>query len=210
MTRTSRVGYLRDIRRLTVALSRARLGLYILGRRDVFEACYELRPAFEILLQRPDKLALSTGEMWPSNRNVQQATELPDAAAAAETTTPAQGQEAVMEGVEHLGQFVFEMTSVRARQMRAERGLLPEEADGQGQGQGQGMLEPVREEDVDDRGEGSASLGFVVPDDEEEDGEGDDNDADEDGDVDVGVDADVGEEEDRERTVGEGFEAEEN
>ena len=37
LTRTSRVGYLRDIRRLTVALSRARFGLYILGRREVFE-----------------------------------------------------------------------------------------------------------------------------------------------------------------------------
>src|SRR3954453_10250925 len=68
LTRTSRVGYLRDVRRLTVALSRARLGLYILGRRNVFETCYELRPAFDLLLQRPDKLALSTGELWPSKR----------------------------------------------------------------------------------------------------------------------------------------------
>src|SRR3954453_16902003 len=68
LTRTSRVGYLRDIRRLTVTLSRARLGLYILGRRDVFEACFELREAFELLLARPDKLSLVTGELWPSSR----------------------------------------------------------------------------------------------------------------------------------------------
>ena len=68
LTRTTKVGYLRDIRRLTVALSRARLGLYIVGRREVFEACYELRDAFRLLLGRPDKLVLVTGEMWPSER----------------------------------------------------------------------------------------------------------------------------------------------
>ena len=115
LTRTSRVGYLRDIRRLTVALSRARLGLYILGRREVFEACYELKPAFELLLQRPDKLTLATGEMWPSERV------LADEVAQGEENTVA--GEAVMEGVEHLGQYVFEMTSARVKQLRAERGL---------------------------------------------------------------------------------------
>ncbi|KAI1335173.1 hypothetical protein F5Y15DRAFT_399182 [Xylariaceae sp. FL0016] len=114
LTRTSRVGYLRDIRRLTVALSRARLGLYILGRREIFEACYELRPAFELLLQRPDKLHLATGEMWPSERVL-----------AEEEGTSIPG-EAVMENVEHLGQFVFEMTKQRIQQMRIEEGL-PEE-----------------------------------------------------------------------------------
>ncbi|KXX79826.1 Intron-binding protein aquarius [Madurella mycetomatis] len=116
LTRTSRVGYLRDIRRLTVALSRARLGLYILGRRDVFEACYELRDAFELLLKRPDKLVLVTGELWPSERML--------ADEADKENVPG---EAVMEGVEHLGQYVFEMTNTRIKQLRVERGL-PEEA----------------------------------------------------------------------------------
>lgn len=68
MTRTRTVGYLRDVRRLTVALSRARLGLCILGRREVFESCYELKPAFDLLLQRPDKLMLAPGEMFPTSR----------------------------------------------------------------------------------------------------------------------------------------------
>lgn len=68
MTRTRNPGYLRDIRRLTVALSRARLGLYVLGRREVFESCLELQQAFDNLLQRPDKLMLVTGELWPSQR----------------------------------------------------------------------------------------------------------------------------------------------
>ncbi|KAI1417713.1 P-loop containing nucleoside triphosphate hydrolase protein [Hypoxylon sp. FL1857] len=129
LTRTSRVGYLRDIRRLTVALSRARLGLYILGRREIFEACYELRPAFQLLLQRPDKLTLATGEMWPSER-IQ-----------AEEDGIAVPGEAVMEGVEHLGQFVYEMTTTKIKQLRAERGL-PETAEPVEQ-----VLKPITEED---------------------------------------------------------------
>ncbi|KAI0168458.1 intron-binding protein aquarius [Pestalotiopsis sp. NC0098] len=127
LTRTSRVGYLRDIRRLTVALSRARLGLYILGRRDVFEACYELKPAFELLLQRPDKLTLVTGELWPAERL--QASE-------GDESVPG---EAVMEGVEHLGQYVFEMTNAKIKQLRQERGLPDTQV--------VEVLEPVNEEE---------------------------------------------------------------
>lgn len=100
LTRTRSVGYLRDVRRLTVALSRARLGLYILGRREVFESCYELKPAFDLLLQRPDKLMLAPGEMFPSSR---------DASSAVDGTP--------MEGVEHLGQYVFEMTQAKVKAM---------------------------------------------------------------------------------------------
>ncbi|KAJ5090497.1 hypothetical protein N7532_009181, partial [Penicillium argentinense] len=96
LTRTRTVGYLRDVRRLTVALSRARLGLYILGRREVFESCYELKPAFDLLLARPDKLMLAPGEMFPSTRALDAEIE----------GTP-------MESVEHLGQYVFEMTQAK-------------------------------------------------------------------------------------------------
>lgn len=123
-----------------MALSRARLGLYILGRREIFEACYELRPAFELLLQRPDKLTLATGEMWPSERI--QAEE-------DETTVPG---EAVMEGIEHLGQFVYEMTTTKINQLRAERGL-PGTVDPPEQ-----LLQPVAEED---------EVGYVGESDEE-------------------------------------------
>lgn len=113
LTRTSRVGYLRDVRRMTVALSRARLGLYILGRREVFEACPELRPAFDILLQRPDKLMLVTGELWPTQREV------------TENLTAVEG-EVPMEGVEHLGQYVFEMTNTKIEQLQAEQREISE------------------------------------------------------------------------------------
>ena len=105
LVRTSRVGYLRDIRRMTVALSRARLGLYILGRREVFESCYELRQAFELLLSpsegRGDKLTLVTGEMYPTSRKVEDVVE--------------EGRTAEMEGVEHLGQYVYEMTRAKVQ-----------------------------------------------------------------------------------------------
>jgi intron-binding protein aquarius len=63
LVRTKIVGYLRDVRRLVVAMSRARLGLYVFGRRSLFEQCYELQPSFKILLQRPDSLALNLDEV---------------------------------------------------------------------------------------------------------------------------------------------------
>lgn len=98
LTRTKSAGYLRDVRRLTVALSRARLGLYILGRRGIFANCAELRPAFELLAQRPDKLMLVGGELYPAQRSVgSQAAGVP------------------MEGIEHLGNYVYEMTQAKIK-----------------------------------------------------------------------------------------------
>ena len=111
LTRTTRPGYLRDVRRLTVALSRARLGLYILGRRDVFENCHELKQAFGILLQRPDKLMLTTGEVFPTRRGVADEVE---------------GTEMV--GVEHLGQYVFEMTRAKVEALKGGFGAEVETA----------------------------------------------------------------------------------
>ncbi|EAA61660.1 hypothetical protein AN7014.2 [Aspergillus nidulans FGSC A4] len=109
LTRTRTVGYLRDVRRLTVALSRARLGLYILGRREVFESCYELKPAFDLLLQRPDKLMLAPGEMYPATRTLDDEVK----------GTP-------MEGVEHLGQYVFEMTQAKIKALGGEGAIVDE------------------------------------------------------------------------------------
>ena len=92
------MGYLRDIRRLTVALSRARLGLYILGRRAVFETCQELKEAFSRLLSnRPDKLMIVTGEMFgATSRSIHDDTQATE-----------------MTGVEHLGLYVYEMTKTK-------------------------------------------------------------------------------------------------
>lgn len=65
------MGHLRDVRRLVVALSRARLGLYIFARIDQFASCPELKPAFDRLLNlygpgapRPVQLHLTPWELW--------------------------------------------------------------------------------------------------------------------------------------------------
>jgi intron-binding protein aquarius len=64
LVRTRTVGHLRDVRRLVVAMSRARLGLYVFGRKDLFKDCYELTPTFSKLLQRPTQLTLVKGENY--------------------------------------------------------------------------------------------------------------------------------------------------
>jgi intron-binding protein aquarius len=103
------------VRRLTVALSRARLGLYILGRRELFESCYELKQAFDILLQRPTTLRLVPGELAPTQRGIAD-----------------EAEDTEMSGVEHLGQYVYEMTQAKVAQLNG--------------GGGQAQLPPVVEE----------------------------------------------------------------
>ncbi|KAM1607720.1 hypothetical protein ACFXTH_028453 [Malus domestica] len=68
LVRTRIVGHLRDVRRLIVAMSRARLGLYVFCRRSLFEQCYELQPTFQRLLQRPDHLALNLNEITSNTK----------------------------------------------------------------------------------------------------------------------------------------------
>ena len=70
LVRTKTVGYLRDIRRWVVAMSRGRLGLYILGRRALFESCAEVQQTWSKLILNGDKLELVNGEMWPTQRQV--------------------------------------------------------------------------------------------------------------------------------------------
>ena len=68
LVRTRAVGHLRDVRRLVVALSRARLGLYVFGRQSLFEGCLELQPALTQLLAKPTQLALLPTETQPTAR----------------------------------------------------------------------------------------------------------------------------------------------
>ena len=49
LVRTKAVGHLRDVRRLVVAMSRARLGLYVFARLALFQNCFELTPAFGVV-----------------------------------------------------------------------------------------------------------------------------------------------------------------
>ena len=68
LVRTEAIGHVRDVRRLVVALSRARLGLYVFCRKDLFQSCYELSTPFNKLLSRPAQLQLIAGESFPCSR----------------------------------------------------------------------------------------------------------------------------------------------
>jgi intron-binding protein aquarius len=65
----STIGHLRDVRRWVVAVSRARLGLYVLCRVNLFGHRDELRPGMDLLRHdRPIKLQLVIGEQHPTER----------------------------------------------------------------------------------------------------------------------------------------------
>uniref|UniRef100_A0A8B9KSI8 RNA helicase aquarius n=1 Tax=Astyanax mexicanus TaxID=7994 RepID=A0A8B9KSI8_ASTMX len=66
LVRTKAVGHLRDVRRLVVAMSRARLGLYIFARVSLFQNCFELTPAFNQLTARPLQLHIRPHEYYTS------------------------------------------------------------------------------------------------------------------------------------------------
>uniref|UniRef100_A0A8B9FRF2 RNA helicase aquarius n=1 Tax=Amazona collaria TaxID=241587 RepID=A0A8B9FRF2_9PSIT len=68
LVRTKAVGHLRDVRRLVVAMSRARLGLYIFARVSLFQNCFELTPAFSQLTARPLHLHIIPTECFPAAR----------------------------------------------------------------------------------------------------------------------------------------------
>jgi hypothetical protein len=135
------VGHLRDVRRLVVALSRARLGLYVFGRRALFENCYELRPAFDKLLHPAtataaaegggsgdggeaeavvDPLQLVLGERWPH-------TTRDDTGAAPEEA--AGGLHGVSGGVGELGAMVASMLAMHDQyeQQQADARTMPAE-----------------------------------------------------------------------------------
>ena len=65
LVRTRTAGHLRDIRRLVVAMSRARLGLYVFGRMELFTNCFELTRTFNQLLKKPVKLHILPMEKKP-------------------------------------------------------------------------------------------------------------------------------------------------
>eukprot|EP01064_Diplonema_japonicum_P036639 TRINITY_DN8313_c0_g1_i2.p1 TRINITY_DN8313_c0_g1~~TRINITY_DN8313_c0_g1_i2.p1 ORF type:complete len:1319 (+),score=327.48 TRINITY_DN8313_c0_g1_i2:52-4008(+) len=70
LVRTEKVGHLRDIRRLVVALSRARLGLYVFGKVELFKDVWELQRAFGELMKAPTQLAVCINEMKKGTERV--------------------------------------------------------------------------------------------------------------------------------------------
>ena len=63
LVRTKHVGHLRDVRRLVVSLSRARLGVYVFGAKKIFENVDELKPALKTLMN-DTKLEVIKGEVF--------------------------------------------------------------------------------------------------------------------------------------------------
>lgn len=72
LVRTKAVGHIRDVRRLVVAMSRARLGLYVFAKVSLFKNCFELQPAFAILTKRPLQLQVAPWERFPTQRAIHQ------------------------------------------------------------------------------------------------------------------------------------------
>lgn len=106
LVRTKAVGHLRDVRRLVVAMSRARLGLYIFARVDLFRNCYELSPAFRQLSSRPQKLFLAPWESYQTARK---------------NGTHPQGQLFIPEDMPHLAKFVFDMYNGRVQEIEVQQ-----------------------------------------------------------------------------------------
>ena len=70
LVRTKAIGHLRDVRRLVVAVSRARLGLYVLCRQNLFSGCHDLRRTLDQLASKSNKLELVMGENFPVQRSL--------------------------------------------------------------------------------------------------------------------------------------------
>ena len=58
LVRTRHVGHIRDVRRLIVTVSRARLGLLTFGKWELFSSCFELGPVMKQFANRPVVLEL--------------------------------------------------------------------------------------------------------------------------------------------------------
>lgn len=88
-------------------------------------------------------MQLVTGELFPSTRVLKD-----------EEGTPVPG-ETQMENVEHLGQYVYEMTNAKVQLLRSERGLPEEDAvpfnkDGVDTGIDDDEFEPIEADIIDE------------------------------------------------------------
>ncbi|XP_065882435.1 RNA helicase aquarius-like [Dysidea avara] len=110
LVRTRHVGHLRDVRRLIVAMSRARLGLYVLARVSLFSKCRELTPAFTLLKRNPLQLCLIPNEFYPPTRPV----------GVVPNTPPL-----VIQSMMHLTKLVYDEYQVRLQAMRTRQQIPP-------------------------------------------------------------------------------------
>jgi len=112
LVRTKTIGHLRDVRRLIVAMSRARLGLYIFGCVSLFQNCFELRPAFTVLMTRPLDLFLAPYEKYPTKRLV---SSLPEA------------KPYIVPNMEQFAQYVYDMYLERVSSLQVDQFMKGDE-----------------------------------------------------------------------------------
>ncbi|XP_002000180.3 RNA helicase aquarius [Drosophila mojavensis] len=127
LVRTKAVGHLRDVRRLVVAMSRARLGLYIFGRVSLFKNCLELQQTFKLLMQRPLKLRLVPAEEYPTKRLTSE--------------TPSDDVCKTIENMSEMAQFVYELYMTKMEELKK---TLPTEEEMQA------MRSQLPKDDADD------------------------------------------------------------
>ena len=79
LVRTTSVGYVRDIRRCIVAMSRAKLGLYVFGRVSLYQSCIDIHSIFNYICGSTNanqanpanfELQLIANELYPSTSEV--------------------------------------------------------------------------------------------------------------------------------------------
>ncbi|CAO0789808.1 unnamed protein product [Mucor circinelloides] len=104
LVRTKAVGHIRDIRRLVVAMSRAKLGLYVFCNKTLFENCYELEPVMKQLKSRPCTLQLVDNEKYPSERTANSTENAIDVA-----------------NVEEMGQLVYKKSQEQLKSLQVEQ-----------------------------------------------------------------------------------------
>lgn len=105
LVRTKTVGHLRDVRRLVVAMSRARLGLYVFGRVSLFSNCFELTPTFNKLMARPLQLHIVPSEVYPPSRKMNE---------------PIKGEAMIMKNMPHMAQFVYDFYNQKINRLMSQ------------------------------------------------------------------------------------------
>jgi len=81
------------VRRLVVALSRARLGLYIVAKKSLFINCYELSQSFSLLNKNSETLQLFPKETYSKRNDI--------------NGNSTRGNEINVQSMQHLCEFVY-------------------------------------------------------------------------------------------------------